>query len=107
MTNVGSSSPRLGSITNREKLLHKTGDFKSVPRAKLSPSAPTSYAMWRRISFAGKPRNLLAIAFGTWLRAWSHAISHGPFCSDPVTKKGISWHIPNHSLVVVGCELGQ
>jgi hypothetical protein len=41
------------------------------------------------------------------LRAWSHVISHGPFCSDPVMKNGKSFCMSHLSLVVVGCELGQ
>ena len=102
---VGSSSPRLGSMTSLEKLLHRTGASNIFPKDWLSPLAPRSYAIWRSMSFFVSPRELLLTALGTWLLAWSHAINHGPLRSVPVVKNGASSVILVTNLVVSGCEI--
>jgi hypothetical protein len=47
----------------------------------------------------------LLTALGTWLRAWSHVINHGPFLPFPVIKNGTSSFISFSNLVVSRCEI--
>ena len=67
--NVGSSTPRLGSITSREKLEQMTGAFNFSPKAKATLLQPMSYAMWRFISDFGNPRGPFPINLGIVLVA--------------------------------------
>ncbi len=76
ITSVGSCSPRLGSITSREKLDRTALAFRCAARPRVTPAAPMSYAMWRAIWAGGNPRSPPLIQSGTTLVAWSQVISH-------------------------------
>ena len=65
ITKVGSFSPRLGSITNREKFEQTTGASRFFPNSKARPFAPISNAICLFISLSLIPNFPSATLLGT------------------------------------------
>jgi hypothetical protein len=83
MISVGSSLPRLGSMTKRLNCDRMTGLSRASPKANATPAAPTSQAMWRAMSFGAIPRSPPLTQGGTTFDAWSQLTTQRPGRSLP------------------------